>query len=79
MYADRHLFSSCYFNSLLMLIKKFNYKPTDPQLEVLRHRIFVHNFKKLYKKELKDIMYDSLYTQKLSYSQLLKYIKTKLT
>lgn len=79
MYADRHLFSSCYFNSLLMLIQKFNYKPTDPQLEVLRHRIFVHNFKKLYKKELKDIMYDSLYTQKLSYSQLLKYIKTKLT
>jgi abequosyltransferase len=79
MYADRHLFSSCYFKSLLMLIHKFNYEPNEQQLEVIRHRIFVHNFKKLYKKELSNIEYHFPYEQKLSKRQLLKFLKTKLS
>jgi len=75
MYADKHLFSSCYFKSLMMLIENFNYTPTPEQLKLIRHRIFVHNTKKLYKKNLRDVNYSSSYKQKASISEILKYLK----
>ena len=78
MYADRHLFSSCYFKSLIMLIEKFNYSPNNEQLKRIQHRIFIHNLKQTYKSELKNVKYEFNYNPKLSLSESLKYIKSKL-
>jgi len=78
MYANKNMFSSCYFKSLMLLIEKFNIAISKQQKEIIEHRIFVHNFKKLYSKELKNIQYNFQYKSKPSISQLKKYILSKL-
>lgn len=78
-YADKHLFSSCYFKSLLTLIEDFNFEPTIEQIEQIRHRIFVFKIKSLYKNSLKNIIYDMNFDAKLSKKELKKFIKNKLS
>jgi glycosyltransferase involved in cell wall biosynthesis len=78
-YADKHLFSSCYFKSLITLLEEFNYEPSKEQIEVIRHRIFVFKIKSLYKKSLKNIVYDMNFDAKLSKKELKKFIKNKVS
>ena len=77
MYADKHMFSSCYFKSLMILIEKFNIEVSKQQKEIIEHRIFVHNFKKLYKRELKGIKYNFRYSSKPSLNQINKYLLSR--
>lgn len=78
MYADRHLFSSCYFKSLMLLIEEFQFEPSKRQLETLKHKIFVHNLKKIYKKELSNIEYNFEYKNQISLKETFKFLKSKL-
>ena len=77
MYADKHMFSSCYFKSLILLIEKYNIEVSKQQKEIIEHRIFVHNFKKLYKRELKGIKYNFRFSSKPSLKQINKYLLSK--
>lgn len=79
MYADKHLFSSCYFKSLMLLIENFQFKPNNKQLEVLQHKIFIHNFKKKYMKKLSEVEYNFQFTKKISINETLRFVKSKLT
>lgn len=78
-YADKHLFSSCYFKSLITLLESVNYSPTPQQLEVIEHRIFIFGLKSLYKKSLKNISYDMEYKSKVSSKEIIKFVKNKLS
>ena len=60
-----------------MVIEKFNIDVSKQQKEIIEHRIFVHNFKKLYKRELKDIKYNFRYSSKPSLNQINKYLLSK--
>jgi glycosyltransferase involved in cell wall biosynthesis len=75
MYADKHLFSSCYFKSLMSLVEEFDFQPSKQQLDVIQHRIFVFKIKSLYKKSLKNINYDMNYKTKFSKKEIKKFLK----
>ena len=61
----------------MLLIEKFNIDVSKQQKEIIEHRIFVHNFKKLYKSELKGIEYNFRYSSKPSLKQINKYLLSR--